>query len=373
MKPVSKLLLGGLALALGGAALYQFYPWPAPPSDKPARPPAPVIVARAMTRDVPLLLEAVGRAAAQDSVTLKSRVDGQVATLPFTEGQPVAAGAVLAQLDPADFTARLRLAEANLARDQAQLAKAKADVGRYLSLKNRSFVSEQQLADARTTAEALAATVRADEAAMESARLQHNYTTIRAPFAGVIGARLVSPGATVKANETALAVLNRVQPLEVGFTVPERYLPQLRAALQRGPLPVAVRVPGATGPSLAGEARFMDNAVDPTTGAIGLKATVANEARLLTPGQFLHVSLTLDVIPGAITVPVEAVQQGPEGSLTFVVKPGDTVEARPVVVTLRQGGIAVISQGLQDGETVVTDGQLRLSPDAKVQIKANGG
>ena len=373
MKPVSKLLLGGLALALGGAALYRFYPWPAPLSDKPARPPAPVIVARAMTRDVPLLLEAVGRAAAQDSVTLKSRVDGQVATLPFTEGQPVAAGAVLAQLDPADFTARLRLAEANLARDQAQLAKAKADVGRYLSLKNRSFVSEQQLADARTTAEAWAATVRADEAAMESARLQRNYTTIHAPFAGVIGARLVSPGATVKANETALAVLNRVQPLEVGFTVPERYLPQLRAALQRGPLPVAVRVPGATGPPLTGEARFIDNAVDPTTGAIGLKATVANEARLLTPGQFLHVSLTLDVIPSAITVPVEAVQQGPEGSLTFVVKPGDTVEARPVVVTLRQGGIAVISQGLQDGETVVTDGQLRLSPDARVQIKANGG
>ncbi len=373
MKPVSKFLLGGLALALGGAALYRFYPWSASPSGKPARPPAPVIVARAITQDVPLLLEAVGRAAAQDSVTLKSRVDGQVAALPFTEGLPVAAGAVLAQLDPADFTARLRLAEANLARDQAQLAKAKADVERYLSLKNRSFISEQQLADARTTAEALAATVRADEAAVESARLQRNYTTIRAPFAGVIGAKLVSPGATVKANETALAVLNQVQPLEVSFTVPERYLPQLRTTLQRGPLPVAVRVPGAMGPPLAGEARFMDNAVDPTTGAIGLKATVGNEAGLLTPGQFLHVSLTLDVIPGAVTVPLEAVQQGPEGSLAFVVKPGDTVEARPVVVTLRQGGIAVISQGLQDGETVVTDGQLRLSPDARVQIKANGG
>ncbi len=251
MKPTSKRLLAGLALILGGTAVYRFYPWTAPVSVKSARPPAPVIVARAVTQDVPLLLDAVGRAVAQDSVTLKSRVDGQVLALPFSEGQPVVAGAVLAQLDPADFTARLRLAEANLARDQTQLDKAKADVERYRSLKNRSFVSEQQLADAQSTAaqstaEALAATVRADEAAVESARLQRNYTTIRAPFAGIIGAKLVSPGATVKANETALAVLNQVQPLEVSFTVPERYLPRLQAGLQRGPVPVTVRVPGTT-------------------------------------------------------------------------------------------------------------------------------
>jgi len=372
MKPTSKRLLAGLALILGGTAVYRFYPWTAPVSVKSARPPAPVIVARAVTQDVPLLLDAVGRAVAQDSVTLKSRVDGQVLALPFSEGQPVVAGAVLAQLDPADFTARLRLAEANLARDQTQLDKAKADVERYRSLKNRSFVSEQQLADAQSTAEALAATVRADEAAVESARLQRNYTTIRAPFAGIIGAKLVSPGATVKANETALAVLNQVQPLEVSFTVPERYLPRLQAGLQRGPVPVTVRVPGTTELPLAGEARFMDNAVDPTTGAISLKATVDNETRSLIPGQFLQVSLTLEVIPGAVTVPLEAVQQGPEGSLIFVVKADDTVEARPVVVTVRQDQIAVISQGVQAGETVVTDGQLRLSPGAKVRIKTTG-
>ena len=373
MKPTSKLLIAGLALILSGTALYRFYPWPASAPGKSARPPAPVMVARAVTEDVPLLLEAVGRAAAPDSVTLKSRVDGQVSALPFIEGQPVVTGAVLVELDPADFTARLRLAEANLARDQAQLEKAKADVERYLSLKNRSFVSEQQLADARTTAEALAATVRADAAAVQSAHLQQSYTTIRAPFAGVIGAKLVSPGATVKANETALAVLNQVQPLEVIFTVPERHLPRLRAALQSGPLPVTVRVPGDTGSSLTGEMRFIDNAVDSTTGAIGLKATVANAAGGLTPGQFLQVSLTLDVLPGAVTVPLEAVQQGPEGSLIFVVKSDDTVEARPVTVTLRQGKIAVIGQGVQTGETVVTDGQLRLSPGAKVRIKAGGG
>ncbi len=375
MKNSLKIILATVVLALGGAAVYRLYPWSeaVPGQSARAAPAAPVTVARAAIQDVPLVLEIVGRAEAYDSVTLKARVDGQVAALPFVEGQTVAAGEVLARLDPADFDARLRLAEANLARDQAQLAKARLDVDRYLSLKNRAFVSEQQVAEARANADALAATVRADQAAIESARLQRSYATIQAPFAGVIGARLVSPGATVKANDTALAVLNRVRPLYVSFAVPERYLPRLRVALRTGGLPVTVAVPGDGGRRFPGEARFLDNAVDPTTGAIQMKATIANDAEALTPGQFLNVSLTLEVIAGAVTVPTEAVQQGPGGSFVFVVKPDGTVEARPVVVTLRQGEMAVIGQGLQDGETVVTDGQLRLSPGAKVQVKAGGG
>lgn len=375
MKNSLKIILATVVLALGGAAVYRLYPWSeaVPGQSARAAPAAPVTVARAAIQDVPLVLEIVGRAEAYDSVTLKARVDGQVAALPFVEGQTVAAGEVLARLDPADFDARLRLAEANLARDQAQLAKARLDVDRYLSLKNRAFVSEQQVAEARANADALAATVRADQAAIESARLQRSYATIQAPFAGVIGARLVSPGATVKANDTALAVLNRVRPLYVSFAVPERYLPRLRVALRTGGLPVTVAVPGDGGRRFLGEARFLDNAVDPTTGAIQMKATIANDAEVLTPGQFLNVSLTLEVIAGAVTVPTEAVQQGPGGSFVFVVKPDGTVEAQPVVVTLRQGEMVVIGQGLQDGETVVTDGQLRLSPGAKVQVKAGGG
>ncbi|MFZ1640045.1 MAG: efflux RND transporter periplasmic adaptor subunit [Candidatus Contendobacter sp.] len=375
MKNSLKIILATVVLALGGAAVYRLYPWSeaVPGQSARAAPSAPVTVARAAIQDVPLVLEIVGRAEAYDSVTLKARVDGQVAALPFVEGQTVAAGEVLARLDPADFDARLRLAEANLARDQAQLAKARLDVDRYLSLKNRAFVSEQQVAEARANADALAATVRADQAAIESARLQRSYATIQAPFAGVVGARLVSPGATVKANDTALAVLNRVRPLYVSFAVPERYLPRLRVALRTGGLPVTVAVPGDGGRRFPGEARFLDNAVDPTTGAIQMKATIANDAEALTPGQFLNVSLTLEVIAGAVTVPTEAVQQGPGGSFVFVVKPDGTVEARPVVVTLRQGEMAVIGQGLRDGETVVTDGQLRLSPGAKVQVKAGGG
>lgn len=322
---------------------------------------------------MPLILELVGRAEARESVTLKSRVDGQIAALPFTEGQTVAAGEVLARLDPADFDARLQQAEANLARDQAQLAKAKNDVARLQSLKGRGFVSEQQLADARVAADAFAATVRADQAAVEAARLQRGYTTLKAPFAGVIGAKLVSPGATVKANDTALAVLNQVLPIEVAFSVPERHLPRLRAALRAGPLPVTVAVPGHSEHRFPGEARFLDNAVDPATGAIQMKATVANENRALTPGQFLNVSLTLATLSAVATVPAAAVQQGPQGDFVFVVTPDASVETRPVTVTLLQADSAVIGQGLQAGETVVTDGQLRLSPGAKVQIKSGGG
>ncbi|MFO1424328.1 MAG: efflux RND transporter periplasmic adaptor subunit [Candidatus Competibacteraceae bacterium] len=371
MKNTLKTFLFVVLLALGGAAFYQFYPWRAPGSEKAARAEslAPVTVALATTRDIARVLAVVGRAEAYDSVTLKARVDGQVATLPFVEGETVAADAVLARLDPADFDARLRQAEANLARDQAQWAKARLDVERLLSLKPRGFVSDQQLADARVAVDALAATVHADQAAVEFARLQQSYTTIRAPFAGTVGAKLVSPGATVKANDTPLAVLNRVQPIYVRFAVPERYLPRLRAGLRTGALPVTITVPGDPTQRFQGEARFLDNTVDPTTGAILMKATVANETQSLTPGQFLNVSLTLDTLRGVVTAPVAAVQQGPEGSFVFVVKADQTVEAHPVTITLTQDGIAVIDQGLREGETVVTDGQSRLAPGVKVQIK----
>ncbi|MDS4030669.1 MAG: efflux RND transporter periplasmic adaptor subunit [Candidatus Contendobacter sp.] len=373
MKNTLKTLLFVVLLALGGAVFYQFYPWPARGAEKAASaaPPAPVMVALATTRDITRVLAVVGRAEAYDSVTLKSRVDGQVTALSFVEGETVAADAVVARLDPADFDARLRQAEANLARDQAQWTKARLDVERLLSLKTRGFVSDQQLADARVTVDALAATAHADQAAVEFARLQQSYATIRAPFAGIIGAKLVSPGATVKANDTPLAVLNRVQPIYVRFAVPERYLPRLRAGLRTGALPVVVTVPDDLTQRFQGEARFLDNAVDPTTGAILMKATVANEVQSLTPGQFLNISLTLDTLRGAVTAPAAAVQQGPEGSFVFVVKADQTVEAHPVMITLMQDGIAVIGQGLREGETVVTDGHSRLAPGAKVQIKGD--
>jgi len=332
-------------------------------------PPVPVTLAQATTRDMPLLLEVVGRGEAYEGVTLKSRVDGQVAAVAYTEGQHVKQGDVLLRLDPADFNARLAQAEANLARDQAQLAKAQADVGRYIALHARGFVSEEKVNDMRTNAAALDAAVRADKAAVELARLQLSYATIRAPFAGVVGARLVFPGSAVKVNDTALAVVNRVRPLYVTFSVPERHLPRLRASIAAKALKVAVTVPGDKSQRYEGEARFLDNAVDSASGTIQMKAILPNQDEKLTSGQFLNVSLVLDTLSNAVVVPSEAVQQGADGNFLFVVKEDNSVEPRKIEVLTTFEGMAAIGKGLQAGETVVTDGQLRLTPGAKVQAK----
>ncbi len=337
---------------------------------KPAPAPAPVTLAQASTRDLSLALDVVGRAEAYASVTLKSRVDGQVATVAYTEGEHVRKDDVLVRLDPADFEARLQQAEANMARDQAQLGKAHADVERYTALKERGFVSAEKVGEVKSNEAALAAAVRADKAAAESARLQLSYATIRASFDGIVGARLVFPGTGVKINDTSLAVVNRVQPLYVTFTVPEKHLPRLRAALKNGALKVTVSVPNDSSQRFEGEARFLDNAVDAATGTIQMKATLANQDEKLTPGQFLNVQVVLDVLHNAVVVPSEAVQQGSAGSFVYVVKADSTVESRPVEVIATQEGISAIGKNLRVGETVVTDGQLRLTPGARVQAKS---
>jgi multidrug efflux system membrane fusion protein len=331
--------------------------------------PAPVVISQARVEDIPLLLEVVGRAEAYESVTLKSRVDGQVAAVEYTEGRHVEQGQVLVRLDPGDFEARLRQAEANLARDQAQLAKARADVRRYVSLRNQDYVSDEKLGEVQAAAAAAEAATLADKAAVDLARLQLSYSVMRAPFAGVVGARLVFPGTAVKVNETELAVVNRVQPLYVGFAVPEKYLARLRANLRSAPLKVVVNMPGEHERRFEGEARFLDNTVDVTTGTIQMKAVLPNQDEHLTPGQFLNISLALNVLTGVVTVPTEAVQQGPEGTFVYVVKSDQSAELRPVEVIATQQGRAAIGQGLQEGETVVTEGQLRISPGAKVKPK----
>ncbi|WP_153111322.1 efflux RND transporter periplasmic adaptor subunit [Propionivibrio limicola] len=338
---------------------------------KKAAPPVPVIVAQAETRDVPVSLRMVGRAEAFESVTLKARLDGQVASVHFTEGQHVKQGDVLIRLDPADYAARLRQAEANTARDTALQEKLRADTVRYTALRERNFISDEKLNDVRTNETAATANLRASQAAAELARVQHSYTTIRAPISGVIGARLVFPGSSVKANDTAVAVINRVRPLLVGFALPEKHLPTVRAAMQAGELGVQITVPASPGanaaPAVAGKVRFIDNAVDAATGTILLKAEIRNDPETLTPGQFLNVSLVLDTLKDAVTVPSQAVQQGPEGHFVFVVSADQSVEVRRVDIAGEDSGRSAVSRGLKSGETVVTDGQLRLTPGAKVK------
>lgn len=361
-----------LLAAVGGG--YWYYSSqsgaPAPAAAKPAAGPVPVTVATAVSRDVPITLEVVGRAEASESVVLKSRVDGQVLAVPFTEGQLVAKGDVLIKLDPADFQARLNVAEAAVARDQVQLAKARADVARTIALKERGFVSEEKVSDVKTTVAALEATLRADQATAELARLQLNYTTLRAPFAGVMGGKNVFAGAGVKNNDTALATLNRMDPINVSFAVPERHLPALQAAMNKGVAKVGIQIPGDK-TKLEGEVRFLDNVVDTTTGTIVMKAGLANPERKLTPGQFVNVSLVVRQVKDAVLVPSAAIQQGPESSLVFVVK-GDGVEIRKVELAATQAGQAVVARGLAGGDLVVIDGHLRLAPGSKVKPRMAG-
>lgn len=359
-------------LALGGGLYLHYFSDGGKPAGKAAgeTPPVPVKVARVQVRDMPEWLRVVGRGIASESVTIKSRVDGQVAAVPFTEGQHVRRGDVLIRLDPADFEARLRQAEANLARGQAQLAKARADVDRYTALRQSGFVSEEKVGEVRANLQAAAAATLADRAAVDLARLQSSYATLRAPIDGIVGAKQVFPGSAVKINDTTLAVINRVRPLHIGFAVPERYLPRLRAALAQGTLMARVTVGDDSQHVTEAAVNFIDHAVDPGTGTIQLKASTPNDGEVLAPGQFLHVRLAIGQWQGAATLPAEAIQQGPGGAFVFVVKPDRGLEQRKVTLADSRDGVAIVTQGLQDGETVVTDGHLRLTLKSKVKIGA---
>ncbi|TRZ89721.1 MAG: efflux RND transporter periplasmic adaptor subunit [Rhodocyclaceae bacterium] len=369
MTKMSSVLLIAAVLAAGGTAAWYFTKPESSVAGKkgPAAPAVPVRLAKATVRDMPLRLEITGRTEAYETVTVKSRVDGQVLGVAFTEGQPVRQGDVLLRLDAADFQARLNQAEANQARSQAQSAKARADVERYVALRAKGFVSEEKVGEMRTAAAAAESTSRADAAAVELARLQLSYTTIKAPFAGVVGAKLVFPGTAVKVNETALAVVNRVRPLYVGFAVPEKYLPLLKAGMDSGKKSMKATISLPDGSSWEGLVRFLDNSVDIATGTIQLKAVVPNHDENLAPGQFVAVSLVLDTLRESVVIPAEAVQQGVQGSFVFVAREDGNVDIRKIRVTSVQQQLVIVGDGLAGGETVVTEGQLRLTAGARVK------
>ncbi len=331
--------------------------------------PVPVIVAQAKQGQLPLVLSAVGRTEAYDTVSLKSRIDGLVTSTAYVEGQKVKQGDPLIRLDPADFQAKRLQAEAVLAKDLALSAKAKGDLERYQTLKEKGFISDEKLNEVRTALAAALATVKADQAAVELARLQLSYTQIKAPFNGVVGARLVFPGSSVKTNDTLLAVVNRVDPLYVSFSIPEKHLAMVRESLSHGPLTVEVSTSEANKRVLYGKIAFVDNAVDATTGTFLMKAVLSNQKGDLLPGQFLNVKMVLSELKGVVVIPSEAIQQGADGLFVYVAKPDATAELRKIEVLASYQGMAALAKGVAAGETVVLDGQLRLAPGTALKAR----
>jgi membrane fusion protein, multidrug efflux system len=340
------------------------------PAEPRAQPPraVPVTIATAATRSVPVQVTAIGTVQALKTVSVKPQVGGQLARIFFTEGQDVNIGDRLVEIDPRPFQAVLGQAEAALAKDQALLESAQKDEERSRELLARDLIARQQFDQAHANAAALAATVKADRAVVDNARLQVGYTLIRAPIRGRTGAALVREGNVVTANQTELVVINQLTPITAVFSVPEIQLADIRKYREQGTLKVEATVRGAAEP-VAGELSFIDNRVDPTTGTVQLKATFANADTRLWPGQFVNVVLTLAVQPDAIVVPREAVQAGQQGRYVFVVKPDRTVEPRPVTVAREVGQEIVVASGVVAGEQVVTEGQARLAAGTRVEVK----
>jgi len=342
----------------------------------------PVTVGSAARQDVPLEVRAIGHVEPYSMVALKARVAGEVTSVGFKDGQNVRKGDVLFQIDPRPYQATLAQATAQLERDRAVAKNFEEDSRRYAELVEKDYVTKEQYDATRSSATAALATVKADEAAVENARLQLFYCTVTAPISARAGSVLVYPGNQVKGNDDKpLVVLNQVEPVYVTFSVPESSLAAIR---QRARAVEKLKVtavpssdpasgPGGTPEPQTGELTFLDNAVDMTTGTIVLKATFPNENEALWPGEYVDVLLTLATESGAIVVPTQAVQNGQSGQFVYVVKNDLTVESRPVKVSRTRGAFTVVSAGVQPGERVVTDGQLRLAPGAKVEIKAPEG
>jgi multidrug efflux system membrane fusion protein len=330
----------------------------------------PVTVSHVVLKEMPVEIDVIGTAEAYSSVAVRAQITGELTSVNFQQGDDVQAGQVLFTLDQRPLEAALHQAEANLARDRAQAANARAQADRYADLAQRGLATKEQLGQTEATATALAATVSADEAAVENAKVQLQYATIRAPIGGRTGSLMVTAGNLVRANDlTPLVVTNQVSPLYVTFGIPEPMLPDLKRYMALGPLRVDARAPTDDSPAASGRITFVDNAVDQTTGTIKVKATFPNENRRLWPGQFLNVVVRLATIPHALVVPSSAVQTGPQGQYVFVVKPDSTADLRVVTVDRTAGSETVLKAGVAPGDVVVTDGQLRLLPGSRVSVK----
>jgi multidrug efflux system membrane fusion protein len=371
----ARTLLGAsVVLALGALGVWyqmRVANQSAPSATAPA---IPVTAARAQLEDVPVLLNGLGNVTPFNRVIVHVRVDGELQEVNFTEGQNVKQGEVLAQIDPRPFQAQLDQARATKAHDEAQLANAKLDLDRYTTLVAKDYATRQSVDTQKALVAQLEASIRGDQAAIDNAQTQLSYTTITSPLDGRTGMRLIDRGNIVHANDpSGLVVITQVHPIAVLFSVPQDHLQDIITAMRETSLKVFAYSRDDKTKLAEGTLLLVDNQIDTSTGMIRLKAVFPNDNDMLWPGEFVHARLQLEIRNNAVTVPAEVVQRGPHDLYVYVVNGNSTVERRAVQVGPVQNGVAVIDKGLLVGEQVVTDGQFKLKPGAKVAITALPG
>lgn len=341
-------------------------PAAAPPAFE--MPPAPIVVATAAAGEAPVYVEEIGKCVARESVALRPQVSGRITSISFSDGADVKAGEPLFTIDPRPFQAQLAAAEASLAQARAAQDLAKVEAARAVSLLEKKAVAQQEVDAARNAVDVAEARIRQMQAAVDGARLNLEYCTLRSPIDGRSGHRLVDVGNTVRENETLLLAIQRLDPIYADFSVPESRLSEVRKNMARGALRAEVRLPDEAGEPGVGELTFVDNAVQEGTGTVKLRATLANPDRRFWPGRFVRVRLVLEVLKDAVLIPVAAPQMSAKGTLVVVVKEDLSTEFRPVTLGQRHGDRLVVLQGVKAGERVVVQGQLGIMPGRKVRI-----
>lgn len=368
-----RLWLGGLAMLaiIAGAIWYLHQPAAAAgrPNEFEGQGIVSVHTALAQRQTVPVVLEGIGTVQAFYTATMTAQVNGKLQSVDFTEGQLVKKGQLLAQIDPRPYQAALDQALATEAKDAAQLQNAKQNLARYEQLAPQNLASKQQVGDQQATVAQLTAQVQIDRALIDSARTELNYTTITAPFTGRTGIRLIDPGNNVHSTDTnGIVVVTQMQPISVVFTLPESALPQVNTALATGKVSVTAYSQDDSRALDTGTLSVVDNRIDTATGTVRLKATFPNLHNTLWPGQFVNAHVLVAQEQGVLTVPDDAIQTGPDGPYTYVVRQDSTVEVRLIKLGEQSGGVTVVRGGLAPGERVVISNQFRLQPGARVSI-----